>query len=132
MRTSYLAADFGSKAHTIIEEVVNEKDPEIPSRFLTVVNNFKLWRKQCRLNIVQTETMVRFSSSKSCVSCVGSLLFLQVASVKYGFAGCVDAVALKDDDGKLVIMDWKTSKQLSNEHAMQVKSIMKQMHINFD
>lgn len=46
---------------------------------------------------------------------------LKVASLTYGFGGSLDALA-EDENGKLVILDWKTGKSIWPEMAAQVSA----------
>ena len=97
------AGDFGTQAHTLIEQIIIGLDPDIPPEMETVVNNFFDWRGKCGLEISLTETMVY--------------------SAKYKYAGAMDALAYRD--GKMVALDWKTSNGLYGEYALQVAAYAK-------
>ena len=97
------AADFGSQAHLLIDEIIQGKEPEIPQNMVPVVTGFEKWRQDAGLQITVTEKMVY--------------------SAKYGYAGSMDAVAYRGS--RLVALDWKTSNGLYPENALQVAAYAK-------
>ncbi len=97
------AADFGTQAHTLIEDIIQGVEPEIPPEMGPVVENFTAWRWNAGLDIRFTETMVH--------------------SAKYRYAGTMDAVAYRN--GKVVALDWKTSNGLYPEYDLQVAAYAK-------
>ena len=97
------AADFGTQAHILIDQIVQRLEPEIPAEMVTVVENFATWRREAGLDIQMSEMMVY--------------------SAKYRYAGAMDAVATRD--GQLVALDWKTSNGLYPEYALQVAAYAK-------
>ncbi len=92
------AADFGTQAHILVEQIIQGLEPEIPPEMVPVVDSFSAWRRQARLDIRLTETMVY--------------------SARYRYPGAMDAVAYRS--GKLVALDSKTSNGLYPEYALQV------------
>ena len=97
------AADFGTKAHLLIEQIIQGLEPEIPAEMEPVVQSFTNWRQDAGLDIQLTETMVY--------------------SGKYRYAGAMDAVAYRN--GQLVALDWKTGNGLYPEHLLQVAAYAK-------
>ena len=97
------AADFGTQAHILIEQIIQGLEPEIPAEMEPVVQSFTTWRQDAGLDIQLTETMVY--------------------SGKYSYAGSMDAVAYRS--GQLVALDWKTSNGLYPEHLLQVAAYAK-------
>ena len=67
------AADFGTTSHTLIEQIIQGEEPEVPPEFAQVVDNFTAWRRKAKLDIHFTETTVY--------------------SAKHHYAGTMDAVA---------------------------------------
>lgn len=92
------AADFGNRAHILLEELLNGEEPEIPEEMLPVFDSFNAWRNRQRLDIELSETMVY--------------------SEQYHFAGTLDALARRD--GLRIAIDWKTSNRIYDEYAAQV------------
>jgi len=97
------AADFGTRAHILIEQIIQGLEPEIPAEMEPVVQSFTSWRQDAGLDIQLTETMVY--------------------SGKYRYAGAMDAVAYQG--GTLVALDWKTGNGLYPEHLLQVAAYAK-------
>jgi hypothetical protein len=97
------AADFGTQAHTLIEQIIQGRAPQIPPQFGSVVSSFAAWRRGAGLDIKFTETMVY--------------------SAKYRYAGAMDALALRE--GELIALDWKTSNGIYPEYALQVAAYAK-------
>ncbi len=52
------AADFGTQAHILIEQIIQGLEPEIPAEMEPVVQSFTAWRQDADLDIQLTETMV--------------------------------------------------------------------------
>jgi len=97
------AADFGTQAHVLIEQIIQGLEPDIPVEMEPVVQSFTNWRQDSGLDIQLTETMVY--------------------SGKYRYAGAMDAVAYRN--GQLVALDWKTGNGLYPEHLLQVAAYAK-------
>ena len=92
------AADFGTRAHILIEEYLRGKEPEVPDDLADVFSGFLSWQGDAGLEIQYTEQMVY--------------------SATYKYAGSMDAVAKRGD--QLVALDWKTSSGIYPEMALQV------------
>ena len=97
------AADLGTQAHGLIEQIILGMEPEVPPDLAQVVDNFTSWRRKAGLDIHLAETMVY--------------------SAKYRYAGTMDALAYRK--GIMVALDWKTSNRLYSEHALQVAAYAK-------
>lgn len=98
------SADTGTIAHKVIEEYLNgvavevtSKGPEVEHCF----NSFLQWQKQYQPEWLATE--------------------LQVCSVKYRFAGILDALALIN--GKVTLVDFKTSADIKDDYAIQLAGL---------
>ena len=97
------AANFGTEAHILIEQIIQGLEPEVPQNMEAVVQGFTDWRRDANLDIHLTETAVY--------------------SAKYRYAGAMDAVAYRG--GTLVALDWKTSNGLYPEYLLQVAAYAK-------
>ena len=92
------AADFGSETHRIIEGLLVGTAPHIPSRQSQAIRNFQAWQNLNNITLELTE--------------------VSVYSVEHGYAGTFDAMGWID--GLPVVCDWKTSKGLYMETALQL------------
>lgn len=92
------AANFGTRSHEMIASHLADEDAPIPDDLQPVWESFATWYGTSGLTIQITETTVYSEVHK--------------------FGGTVDAVA--ERDGKLVVMDWKTSSGIYPEMALQV------------
>ena len=101
-----VAGGFGTKAHSIIESSMLEDfdRSSVPPKFRTVLENFEDWKASySQLSFIENE--------------------ITVYSKTHRYAGTIDAVA--EIEGKLIVLDWKTSNQIHNEHALQVAAYAK-------
>lgn len=98
-RTKDEAADAGNAAHRLIAELLQGGDPDIPEELVPAVYGALEMVSDYRLTIEATEYPVWHPI--------------------YAYAGTVDLVA-RDADGRLVVVDWKRSKGVYDEHAYQV------------
>jgi len=96
------AAEQGTLCHDIFEKHITGKllldnllNPPVP------VKSYLLWRKTERLQVVGGD--------------------MKVASVKHGYGGSLD-VLLQDEQGNLVVGDFKTSNYIFDSMAAQVAS----------
>lgn len=93
------AADLGTRAHAFIDEIIHGREPaEIPAEILGPVRAFKDWWKGSGIELVMGDT--------------------KVASRLHGYGGSLDALGRRN--GKLIILDWKTSSGIYPEYALQV------------
>lgn len=95
------AADFGTQAHETINMIIYGEEPKyIPEEIIAPINAFKDWWHNSGITLIAGE--------------------VPVASIEHGYGGCLDALGVKDE--KLIILDWKTSSGIFNEHALQVSA----------
>ena len=95
------AAELGTRAHDAIDALVQGRDPgTVASDIQPVVDGFRRWHEQSGLTIdPRGDTMV--------------------ASNRYQYAGALDALAT-DADGKVHIIDFKTSNSVHSSYALQL------------
>lgn len=93
------AMNLGKQVHLWIEQYIAGENPDMPEEANTVrmIQSFLKWEQDHNVKWVVSE--------------------LLVASLQHEFAGTLDAVALVDE--KLVLMDFKTSSQISEEYYLQ-------------
>lgn len=93
------AAKLGTEAHAYIDKIVRGEAPgPIPDEILEPVSAFASWYRGENYQFVLGDT--------------------KVSSRRHGYGGSLDALALRGGD--LVLLDWKTSKALYDEYALQV------------
>lgn len=92
------AADFGSRAHGMIEAYLLNKPYQVTDELRPVMDNFLAWYKSNSFTITCSERVVY--------------------SKTHRFAGTLDAMATRG--GLPVVLDWKTSNGLWPEHRLQV------------
>lgn len=106
------AADAGSIAHDLIEQHVltGQVQTEIPAAWAEAHQNvidlawnsyrqFQSWYKNTMLDVISTEE--------------------NLVSQKYRFGGTYDALG-KDSEGRLVLVDWKTSNAVYGDYLIQL------------
>ncbi len=97
------AAGHGTRAHKIIETFLHTGAwPELEFEHLAVQNSialFQEWWTEQRFRVVDLEAYV--------------------ADLEMGYGGTVDCLA-RDAEGRLVLLDWKTSKAVYPEMELQV------------
>lgn len=93
------AADLGTQAHAFIDLIIHGKEPEsVPEAIEGPVQSFRDWWMESGIELVAGDT--------------------KVASVEHGYGGSLDALGRRN--GKLIILDWKTSSGIWTEYALQV------------
>ena len=100
------AADIGTVAHFMIECFLHNHEPDL-SEFSPVdvekatiaFNNFRRWWDDEGLTVIEPE--------------------VQLVSEEYLFGGTIDAPS-RDRDGKIVLLDWKTSNAIVGAHKVQL------------
>lgn len=98
------AADLGTKAHAYIDTIVKGgKISNIPDDILTPVMAFAEWWDGSGMEFLSGD--------------------LKVASLEHGYGGSLDALGIRGST--LVLLDWKTSKALYDEYALQVAAYAK-------
>ena len=107
------AGDFGSQAHALIEKVINarinnEKEPVIPVDLKVVMDSFEMFCEQYNPVFIGSEVQV----------CSDGMY--------YAYAGTVDAVIVHE--GRPIVIDFKTSKGIYDEHRLQVGAYSYALH----
>ena len=107
------AGDFGSQAHALIEKVINarinnEKEPVTPVDLKVVMESFEMFCKQYNPVFIGSEVQVSSDS------------------MYYAYAGTVDAVIVHENN--TVVVDFKTSKGIYDEHRLQVGAYSYALH----
>jgi ATP-dependent exoDNAse (exonuclease V) beta subunit len=93
------AADYGTRAHTAIDEyIVNGKMPN-DEQIMPSFNGFLTFLKEHKMNIISGD--------------------ITLGSKKYGFGGRADGIAI-DKEGNYIIIDFKTSNYMSPDYYLQV------------
>jgi len=102
------SGDIGTLAHYMIECYLLGRDPELDEysknsigMATNALNAFELWWKDSGLEFESAE--------------------LKLVSEKHRFGGTIDMVA-RDEDGKMVLIDFKTSNGVYDEHLIQVSA----------
>jgi hypothetical protein len=99
------AAESGTLAHSMVEAHINGEDfsmPDLPEKTINEARNafdsYLNWERLTRLKIVEQE--------------------MPLVSEKYQFGGCPDAIG--EVDGKLCLVDWKTSNSVYQDYLIQL------------
>ena len=100
------AADVGTLVHDTIEAKLHgDPLPEIPpdkkERVDSAMRAFESWREGRRLEIIATE--------------------VPLVSEDYRYGGTIDAVG-READGRLVLVDWKSSNAIYSDHLLQLSA----------
>lgn len=98
-----LAAHKGSEAHSHFDRCIKE-NVDMPNVLYEA--SFKYFLKKNKLKIIQGDS--------------------KVASLLYKYGGSMDAIA-EEEDGRLVVLDWKTGKYIYRTHGYQVGSYAQAM-----
>lgn len=105
------AADAGSLAHDLIEAAIHGAntdalvlqataclDPDVREKAWNALGQFQAWYRQTGIKILETER--------------------PLVSEKWGFGGTFDAIG--EIDGKIVLVDWKTSNGVYTDYLIQL------------
>jgi hypothetical protein len=101
------AAAAGTLAHNLVEaHIHNEPLPDISfhpedlvKKAMQGYDNYIRWQADNRIEILQQE--------------------VALVSEQYQFGGCIDAIG-KDSQGKLCVLDWKTSSGIYTDYLIQI------------
>lgn len=109
------AKDIGHQVHAWIEQYITDQDMELPEdeQVLACIRQFLKWNKGRKVKWLASEAIV--------------------ASMKHRFAGTVDALC--EVDGKLTVLDFKTSSMISDDYALQLAGYqiaLEEMGINIE
>lgn len=103
------AGDLGSRAHFYINQIVTNtltSIDDIDEDVKPAVDAYLKWQLENRLKLTIGDT--------------------KIASLLHQFGGSLDACAY-DENGKIVIVDFKTSNKISDEYAYQVAAYAQAM-----
>ena len=93
------AADLGTRVHNAIDAFIMGKVPTMDLETQKGFDNFMSWLQGEELEFICGD--------------------INVASVSIGYGGRLDAIARRKN-GRLVLLDWKTSNGLREEYPLQV------------
>jgi hypothetical protein len=100
------AADIGTVAHFMIECFLHNHEPDLSEfspadveKATIAYNNFRRWWDEEGFTVIEPE--------------------VQLVSEEFLFGGTIDAPS-RDRDGKIVLLDWKTSKAIVPAHKVQL------------
>lgn len=97
------AADIGTQAHELIEIFLRGNTPDLEgkdARVIQAYDNARRWLDSTRIEIVP------------------ELQEIQFVCPQYGFGGTPDAIGMLD--GKLILIDWKTSNAVYSDYIIQM------------
>lgn len=94
------AADVGTRAHKAINAVIDGGEMKIEDDIRPAVEGFLKFVGEINIKIEHGDR--------------------KIASVKYGYGGSLDALGIENE--KFVIVDFKTSPRIYQEHSLQVAS----------
>jgi hypothetical protein len=102
------AADLGTQAHAFIDKIIRKEPFDLAKvtdeRVANAVMAFVDWWHKCEIQFVMGDT--------------------KVASLLHGYGGSLDALGVTAD-GRIVLLDWKTSNAIYDEYALQVAAYAK-------
>lgn len=93
----------GTEIHALAQEIVHGRPVEVPDRLLPYVNGYVSWLDKHGVEPILTEQ--------------------SVASRTHNYAGRVDCIARVD--GRVVGLDWKTSKGVYSSTALQIAAYVR-------
>lgn len=106
------AASLGTRIHAYIDAVITGKPlGKIDNDMLKPVMGFDAWWKSANIEILMGDT--------------------RVASLKHGYGGSLDALGYDLANMTLVLTDWKSSKGIWLEYALQVAAYCKAFEETF-
>lgn len=91
------AGDLGTKIHSAIDSYIDGKEPILDDSTKQGYDNFLSWIAKSEIKLIKGDTFV--------------------ASLAMGYGGAMDA--LGEHNGKLVLLDWKTSNSLRETYSIQ-------------
>lgn len=102
------AADYGTEAHALLQELYVDTNISVPAKFQPVVDAWEQWLDESELQILAREQSLYYHDEPTGVS----------------FAGTADVIA-KDADGNYVICDYKTGASIYPEYSLQMAAYVK-------
>lgn len=103
-----IAADYGTEAHALLQELYVDTNISVPAKFQPVVDAWEQWLDESELQILAREQSLYYHDEPTGVS----------------FAGTADVIA-KDADGNYVICDYKTGASIYPEYSLQMAAYVK-------
>lgn len=111
------AAESGTLAHSLVEAHIQGVEPNVPenvsegvlSEARAAFDAYLSWERMTKLKIVEQE--------------------IQLVSKDYQFGGCPDAIG--EIDGKLCLVDWKTSNGIYPDYLIQLAAYRQLWEENF-
>lgn len=104
------AADLGTLVHKYIDQIIQGKIPtDLTPGMEPAVTAFIDWWQKSKIEIVLGDT--------------------KVASLKHGYGGSLDALGRQD--GKYVVLDWKTSGGIYDEYSLQAAAYIRAFEETF-
>ena len=100
------AADFGTEAHALLQQLYLDPNTAVPDEFRTVVDSWDKWMSESGLEVIATEQQLYYHDSTSRNSPVS-------------FAGTADLIAI-DPQGIPVVCDYKTGSRIYAEYSLQM------------
>jgi hypothetical protein len=91
------AGDIGTAVHLCIDRFIDGKDPETDEKTKPGFDNFTAWLNGSGIKLIKGDTFV--------------------GSLEHHYGGALDAIGEKD--GKLILLDWKTSNYLNDTYSLQ-------------
>ena len=95
------AADYGTEAHALLQQLTLDADTGVPEKFAPVVDAWQEWMDESGMQILATEQTLHYNKD----------------GVR--FAGTADLICL-DKDLNVVIVDYKTGAKIYPEYALQM------------
>ena len=95
------AADYGTEAHALLQQLTLDADTGVPEKFAPVVDAWQEWMDESGMQILATEQTLHYNK--------GGIRF----------AGTADLICL-DKDLNIVIVDYKTGARIYPEYALQM------------
>jgi len=99
------AGDIGTKIHASIDAYIAGTPPILDEQTEQGYNNFLSWIKDSGIKLIQGDTFVGHIGP--CID----------GGYPYAYGGALDA--LGEMDGKLVLLDWKTSNSMRDTYPLQ-------------
>jgi len=115
-----LACDFGTKIHKIIEDYINEG----------VIYNEEMVRKDPKTNYVIEQFLKLYEKNKNHWDFIEQEL--RIYNEEVGVAGTVDCIVYDKNLEQYRILDWKTSKEISNSQFGYLKIFTSNFDNNFE
>jgi len=104
------AGDLGTRVHNAIDSFITGQPPLLDPDTKQGYDNFMKWLEDSKIKLIKGDTYI--------------------ASIKMGYGGAMDALGVRD--GKLVLLDWKTSNQLVDTYSLQTAAYVMAFEETFE